>query len=394
MGVSFNHVFREATGYAPYEYQRVLGARARPPSVIEVPTGSGKTMAVLLPWVCDQAAPRRLVYALPMRSLVEQTAQLATEALRRLGADTPVHVLMGGVEPADWRLDVGRRAVIVGTIDMLLSRALNRGYAESRFAWPVAFGLLNNDCRWVFDEVQLMGPARVTSAQLHGLRGRLGVVGSCETVWMSATVDHEALRTVDHAHDAADVVRLSEADREGPLRRRLEAEKRVERLDLTTAPAARVAALIADAVLERHKPATRSIVVINRVELAQKIHSELAKRVKRYAVPPRITLLHSRFRAPDRAARMAEALAEPGDAGTIVVSTQVIEAGVDLSSALLATETAPFSSVVQRLGRCNRAGEHGQAVALWLDRGDLDAAAAAPYHPEDLASARVALSGS
>lgn len=82
---------------------------------------------------------------------------------------------------------------------MLLSRALNRGYAESRFAWPVAFGLLNNDCRWVFDEVQLMGPARVTSAQLHGLRGRLGVVGSCQTVWMSATVDHASLRTIDRS---------------------------------------------------------------------------------------------------------------------------------------------------------------------------------------------------
>ena len=60
---------------------------------------------------------------------------------------------MGGVEPADWRLEGDRRAVIVGTIDMLLSRAL-----------------LNDDCRWVFDEVQLMGPARATSAQLHGLR--------------------------------------------------------------------------------------------------------------------------------------------------------------------------------------------------------------------------------
>lgn len=103
MDGSFDHVFREATGYEPYDYQRALGARARPPSVIEVPTGSGKTMAALIPWLCDQTAPRRLVYALPMRSLVEQTAHLAVEALRRLGDDTPVHVLMGGVEPADWR---------------------------------------------------------------------------------------------------------------------------------------------------------------------------------------------------------------------------------------------------------------------------------------------------
>lgn len=389
-GAGFEQAFRRATGHEPYDYQRELGLRSRPPAVIEVPTGSGKTMAVLVPWLCDPDAPRRLIYALPMRSLVEQTAQLAGQALRLLDDDTPVHVLMGGVEPADWRLDVDRRAVIVGTIDMLLSRALNRGYAESRFAWPVSFGLLNNDCRWVFDEVQLMGPARTTSAQLHGLRARLGAIGRCETVWMSATVDHEALRTFDHPHDG-EVVQLSSADRAGPLRRRLEARKELERVDLTNARDGSIAAAMAEAVRRRHRPGTRSIVVVNRVELAQQIHAAIAKRLAREDDPPQLVLLHARFRPPDRSARMAAALAAPPDAGTIVVATQVIEAGVDLSSALLATETAPFSSIVQRLGRCNRAGEYDQAVALWLDRGDLDERAAAPYHPDDIASARVAL---
>ena len=387
----FDQAFQDATGYEPYDYQRELGRRDMPPAVIEVPTGSGKTMAALVAWLCDPAAPRRLVYALPMRSLVEQTAQVAVDALRRLGDATPVHLLMGGVAPADWRLGVDRRAVIVGTIDMLLSRALNRGYAESRFAWPVAFGLLNNDCRWVFDEVQLMGPARATSAQLDGLRRTLGVVGRCETVWMSATVDHAALRTVDHPHDEGDVVRLSAADRAGPLRDRLEASKVLHRLDLSGVQSGRVNAVIADAVHERHTPGTRSIVVVNRVDFAQQIHRAFEKRLKRVDGAPRVVLLHSRFRAPDRAARMAEALADPVEGGTIVVATQVIEAGVDLSAALLATETAPFSSIVQRLGRCNRAGEYDRAVALWLDRGGLDEAAAAPYHPDDLVSARVGL---
>lgn len=48
--------------------------------------------------------------------------------------------------------------VLVGTQDMLLSRALNRGYGMSRFDWPVHFGLLNQGCHWIVDEVQLMGP--------------------------------------------------------------------------------------------------------------------------------------------------------------------------------------------------------------------------------------------
>jgi len=209
---------------------------------------------------------------------------------------------------------------------------------------------------------------------------------------MSATVDHASLRTVDHPHDDGDVVRLSAADRAGPLRQRLTANKLLERLDLSAAQSGRAASVIAEAVHQRHAPGTRSIVVVNRVELAQQIYGAFAKRLNRVGDSPRLTLLHSRFRPPDRAARMAEALADPVGAGTIVVATQVIEAGVDLSSALLATETAPFSSIVQRLGRCNRAGEHDRAAALWLDRGDLDKAAAAPYHPDDLATARVGLS--
>lgn len=385
--------FVRVTGRPPYDYQRSLAERVTPPAVIDVPTGSGKTLAVLIPWVCDPQAPRRLVYALPMRALVEQTAAVVRETLDRLGRrDVAVHVLMGGVEPADWRDEVDRRAVIVGTIDMLLSRALNRGYAEGRFVWPVSFGLLNNDCRWIFDEVQIMGPARTTSAQLDGLRSVLGVARRCETIWMSATIDPTALRTVDRP-ELGDVVRLSAADRAGPLAARLEAVKRVERVDLTKTPTARQAVAIAAEVADRHRPGTRSVVVVNRVDIAQSVHAALVKHLRRHPEPPNLVLLHSRFRPPDRAEHMAEALAQPGSSGTIVVSTQVIEAGVDMTSALLATETAPFSSVVQRLGRLNRGGEEVEieARALWLDRGPLDARAAAPYHPDDMDSARTAL---
>jgi CRISPR-associated endonuclease/helicase Cas3 len=40
----------------------------------------------------------------------------------------------------------------------------------SRFDWPVHFGLLNQDCRWIVDEVQLMGPGLWATAQLDWMR--------------------------------------------------------------------------------------------------------------------------------------------------------------------------------------------------------------------------------
>lgn len=399
----FADFFAQATEKAPYDYQRRLGESAQPPAVLQVPTGAGKTQALIGSWLyarrIRKTGPRRLVYALPMRSLVEQTEKVALDIRERLSLtneELAVSVLMGGVEPAelrDWRLWPERDQILIGTIDMLLSRALNRGYAESRFAWPVAFGLLNNDCRWVFDEVQLMGAARTTSAQLDGLRAALGTVLPCETVWASATVDQRTLETADH-QELGDVLSLSDEDRTGPLSDRLNAKKTLERVDVAQQAGDDLAAHIARMARDRHVAGTRTLIVLNTVELAQATYKELGRRADE--TPTRVVLLHSRFRPPDRRTHMRSALEEPDDAGVIVVATQVVEAGVDVSARTLITETAPFSSVTQRLGRCNRTGEYDESTVLWLDRGPVgdDAAGrktAAPYLPVDIEESRRAL---
>lgn len=388
------------TGHGPDAYQRALALAEQPPSVLEVPTGCGKTQAVIGAWLFQRRVgrgPRRLVYALPMRSLVEQTAQVARTMVERFDAsDRPsVHVLMGGEQrPAnDWRRTPEADQILIGTIDMLLSRALNRGYAESRFAWPIAFGLLNADCRWVFDEVQLMGPAQTTSAQLDGLRAALGTAIPCETMWVSATVDRDALKTVDRP-ELGEVMSLPEQDRQGRLATRLGATKIAERVDVANEAAADVPQRVAALAVERHVAGTRTLVVLNTVQEAQQTFKELTRLMADGGRSQ--VLLHSRFRPQDRALHMQAALAEPSSAGTILVSTQVVEAGIDLSSRTLITALAPFSSIVQRLGRCNRAGEEEEARFLWLDRGPLEEnaagrKAAAPYTPTDLERARQAL---
>jgi CRISPR-associated endonuclease/helicase Cas3 len=68
---------------------------------------------------------------------------------------------------------------------MLLSHALNRGYASSRFAWPWHYALFSNDCMWVFDEVQLMGVGLGTGLQLSALRRALGTFGPSPSLYMS-----------------------------------------------------------------------------------------------------------------------------------------------------------------------------------------------------------------
>lgn len=364
---SYDDLFGQATALAeaPYGWQRRLATGSELPEVVRIPTGAGKTEGAVLGWLwrrrlADQATrdatPRRLVYCLPMRVLVEQTVARCEAMLARLGLDDDirVHQLMGGAVAREWIERPEDDAILVGTLDQLLSRALMRGYGVSRYAWPVHYALLHNDALWVLDEVQLFGEALATSAQLDGLRAALppGLVPSA-TVWMSATVDPAWIETVDRPVPER-VLELDDADRTGRLRRRLEADKRIEE----------VATLDAATVLARHRPGTLTLVVLNTVTAARDLHRALSRSGELGGID--LTLIHSRFRPPERRAATSRLIQEAiGPEGRIAVATQVVEAGIDISAATLFIEAAPWGSVVQRLGRCNRYGEQPVARALW-----------------------------
>ena len=153
-GLTFDDFFRMATELerGPYSYQRRLACSELFPEVLDVPTGLGKTAAVILAWLWRRAfkrestVPRRLVYCLPLRTLVSQTAETAARWTRNLyeagllNEPCDVHLLMGGEQVDRWRLLPEKNAIVVGTQDMLVSRLLNRGYGISRYRWPMHFG--------------------------------------------------------------------------------------------------------------------------------------------------------------------------------------------------------------------------------------------------------------
>lgn len=110
----FDEFFQAATGNSPYGYQcrlacgddarsdkpeSLTGGRECCSQLINIPTGLGKTAAVVLAWLWNRVSPqienrkseivsgscpRRLVYCLPMRTLAEQTRDNAFEWLVRL----------------------------------------------------------------------------------------------------------------------------------------------------------------------------------------------------------------------------------------------------------------------------------------------------------------------
>ena len=404
--MTFESFFKAATGHAPFPYQMRMASDVWP-EVVEVPTGLGKTAAVVAAWLWRQlnepgSTSKRLMYMLPMRTLVRQTEEVAasivdaTSAMfQQRGLDVPsVHVMMGGEADDAWMHAPEKPALIIGTQDLLLSGALNRGYAVSRFRWPIVFGLLNNDAWWVLDEMQLMGVGVETSAQLAGLRSKLGTLAPTGTTWMSATLELDRVRTVDHPFDPATsvTVRLDGSDRQHPVvQRRTSAQKSLQRLnvqlDATSAAAVKAyGTAVAAAVVDAHKAGTLTLVVVNRIDRAQAVFAALRKMLPDQP----LGLVHSRFRPVDREKHEAVLFAG-GD--RIVVATQAIEAGVDVSAATLFTELAPWASLVQRIGRCNRYGEYEDANVHWidLDLGSSGGKTCLPYEADDLTRARDAL---
>lgn len=401
--MSFTEFFARATGYdEPYPYQAKLAEAAYMPTLLKIPTGAGKTEAAILGWLyrrfenlnasVQEGTPRRLAYCLPMRTLVEQTVIRIKGWLRKLDLsnDVGVVVLMGGEPRTQWYLKPGMPYIIVGTQDMLLSRSLNRGYGSSPFMWPVEYGLLNNDCLWVMDEVQLMANGLPTSTQLAGLRHKIGVYGPSHSMWMSATVKPDWLGTIDHQAPVADqILELEPDDLENPnLSKRHNARKIVS--ESSVAGGRRYARSLASLIARKHVPGTLTLAIVNTVERAQMAYNEL-KKIPRRGKPltdAGTVLVHSRFRSADRQ-RKHELITNPKNysgPGLIVVATQAVEAGIDISARTLITELAPWTSMVQRFGRCNRAGEFDQGGSVfWVDMGDRNTA---PYDQGEVTSAR------
>lgn len=384
--------------------------------IIRIPTGFGKTLGVLCAWIWnrvvrdDEGWPRRLLWCLPMRVLVEQTEAEVRRVLNDLNlawngcaehsGRVGVHLLMGGMDSGSWHLYPEENAVLVGTQDMLLSRALNRGYGAARARWPMDFGLLNQDALWVMDEVQLMDVGLATSSQLQSFRAggadedRSGTaLRPCYTWWMSATMQDGWLSSVDTKRMLEALPPRAEIPPAARNGRHWEVEKSCIVEPVGEDKDGKAISELASRTHRERKGLT--LVVMNTVDAAVAVHKQLTKALEDSDVDLR--LVHSRFRAADRERWREEFLNKTATlppAGRVVVATQVIEAGVDISATTLITDLSPWPSLVQRFGRCARyPGEKGSVIVVDRQWSEKDEKKALPYEVSQLVEAKEALSG-
>ncbi len=95
----------------------------------------------------------------------------------------------------------------------------------------------------------------------------------------------------------------------------------------------------------------RNLIVLNTVKEAQETYLRLKEEGWE------ALLLHSRFTPKDRGRLMTKLENMKSREKWVIVATQVVEAGIDLSSDILITEISPPTSLIQRMGRNARFDE-------------------------------------
>ena len=336
--------------------------------ILQAPTGAGKTRAALYPflraWEYGDDFPRKCVYSVPLRVLANQFWEEYEERARNFGFQRPLDVtIQTGARPDDPKLEGN---LIFTTVDQTLSSFLNIPYSLSLGQGNLNAGAVLASYL-VFDELHLFDPATMLPTTLHLLRLLRGAV---PFLVMTATLSEEMVRALAKELNAEPLVLSPDEAAAIPSQHKTRRMQVVEN------------ELNAQAVLET--PRQRSVAICNTVGRAQALFEDL-----RCLAEPnvKVRLLHSRFLREDRGAIETWLRREFGkdkDAYTvesaILVATQVVEVGLDITSQALHSELAPAASVVQRAGRCARyANEEGDVYVYQLPVDDKGRPRCAPY---------------
>lgn len=361
--------FERLTTKRPFDYQTHAAELLTEGRnvLLRAPTGAGKTWTVVVPSLWDfwQNKPNRLIYALPLRTLA-QGIYAEAKSLAEKVQNCQV-TLQTGEQPDDPFFTRGN--IIVTTYDQVLSGLLESPYGLSRGlhnvnAAAVAGALV------VFDEFHLMPPDK---GFLTAVAGMYLFRGLCQSAWMTATAT-PALQAV--LKDALGTEQVpGEPTGWEALLQSLPSVTTVRR-EIVMEPKP----LTTETVLGQHR--SRSIVLFNQVRRAQQFYLELFAEAEDRGLCANIILLHSRFFKGDRHSKeekLRHLFGKGSQANAILISTQVIEAGIDISCEHLHTELCPMNALVQRAGRCARfEGEQGTVhvyplpdeVRAWLPYGD------------------------
>lgn len=400
--------FEALTGYTPLRWQKRLFEQMLSgtiPSACDLPTGLGKTSVIPI-WLIALASPapnstvklpRRLVYIVNRRTVVDQATDVVERMRRRLqnpqderwinhkdslhalnsrlwalsavakkDASFGVSTLRGEMaDNEEWKADPGRPAIIVGTIDMVGSKLLFSGYGDGRYHRTHHAGLIGQDVLIVHDEAHLT-PAfgdllrSVANAQRCDCEPR-----PIRVMELSAT-----RRGGDNEED---VLRLEAEDEQDPIViERLDASKHLLFHEVAETD---VIAKLVDCAMLHDRTASKVLIYVRLPDHAQQVAGQLKAKLGSGA-DNRVALLTGTVRGYERdqliqnpptsmAGRIVRLFLDgvKPEHTVYLVSTSAGEVGIDLDADHMLCDLTTMDSMIQRLGRVNRRGGSGR-VAL------------------------------
>lgn len=378
-------LFQELTGHPINRWQQRLLDQllaGNLPDALDLPTGLGKTAIIPL-WLVARAlgapVPRRLVYIVDRRAVVDQATELADRLTRRLDDDDLAHVRETlGLSPdgslpvstlrgqhADnrlWLQDPTCSAIIVGTVDMIGSRLLFKGYGVSRWQRPMHAAMLGCDTLVVLDESHLVNPFDHLLGDLAGLIAREQVVDAAPAM--------RVMRLSATGADGNDTFRLVDGDADdawtGP---RLKAPKR---LQLHEADAKDLIARMVERAIELAGSDGCVVVFTQGYGSVSKIVEGLSKWWRgdgsRKKEPAPIARLTGQTRVAERSSLTEDPVfrrfydGAEGNGPAFLVANAAGEVGVDFDADHMVCDLVTWERMVQRLGRVNRAGRTAAAL--------------------------------
>jgi len=378
--MTFDRTFEALTGHAPFPWQKRLYeefVRGTIPASCNLPTGLGKTSVVAM-WLIALAhsqgkLPRRLVYVVNRRTVVDQTtaeAEKLRESLRKpelaelreqlqtlcaASYDIPLAIstLRGQfADNREWSADPARPAIIVGTVDMIGSRLLFSGYGIGFRSRPLHAGFLGQDALLVHDEAHLEPAFQKLIVTIKQEQTRCRDFCPPQVMELTAT-----------SRTSNNVFGLNQDDHEdGTVKKRIKAKKAL-RLHVQT-DAKKLADQIADLAM-RHKDGDEAMLIFVRtVEDVIKVRDKLCK------AKLQVEVLTGTLRGKERDELIQKPVfrrflphsdsssdIERAEGTVYLVCTSAGEVGVNISADHMVCDLSTFESMAQRFGRVNRFGD-------------------------------------
>jgi CRISPR-associated endonuclease/helicase Cas3 len=320
--------------------------------LIFAPTGLGKTRAAIEPFLRAKGGLicTRMIYSLPIRAL----AQGVREECKNLGIAPVIH---HGDEPESQFFS--ERAIIT-TIDQYLTAFAGAPLSWASHVSHAAAGAVLTSYS-IFDEVHLLSPQRglqLLFAALY-LRKRWGLLSCVMTATLPSSVIEFFEQFCGLKKIEASENDIKQRDSWRKVHLRLEGIKDGNQFVWNEKDEKSLAEFIKDKWddwenLDVDGP-RKVIVFVNTVDRALRVYSELKNLLNQNV---EIILAHSRFTKDDRM-KVENKLSQffgkkPEPNPAILVTTQVAEAGLNISAPLVITELCPMDSLIQRAGRCQR----------------------------------------